>query len=223
MLNRTSSHRSKSSRAFSVAELLTCVVIFGLLSTLGTLVIAPLLSQPSRQQAKVDTVQAATRAMYRIERDIRMSDPSAVYACTYPAPTTCNAIAPGVLTSTQVFVIASPRLNGTGQAKWDSNGAPVWQGFNVYWLVSDGKGGYNLMYVFTTATVQPGTFLGSDNKSVNDAISVDTPELLATGVTELKTFMDSNSSTVGFKFTAQATVDGHTNETNFESNTEARN
>ncbi|HXM18973.1 MAG TPA: prepilin-type N-terminal cleavage/methylation domain-containing protein [Candidatus Tumulicola sp.] len=223
-MNRTSSRRNKYSRAFSLAELLTVIVIFGLLSTLGTLVIAPLMSQPNRQQAKVDTIQAATRTMYRIERDLRMTSPSAVYACTYPAPSTCTS--PSVMTSTAVLVIATPRVNGNGQPKWDpTNGQPVWQGFNVYWLAADPNDATktNLMFKYTTATIQPGTFTGADNSSVNTAISATDAELLATGVTDLQTYMDSTNSIVGFKFKAQATDGGHTNETTLQSNVNTRN
>lgn len=227
MLSRTSFRRNKYSRAFSLAELLTVIVIFGLLSTLGTLVIAPLMSQPNRQQAKVDTIQAATRAMYRMERDLRMTSPSAVYACTYPAPSTCTSpTAIQGLTSTQVIAIATPRVNGNGQPKWDpSNGQPVWQGFNVYWLAPDPNDATktNLMFKYTTATIQPGTFTGADNSSVNTAISATDAELLATGVTDLQTFMDPTNNIVGFKFKAQATDGGHTNETTLQSNVNTRN
>lgn len=227
MLSRTSPRRSRGSRAFSLAELLTVIVIFGLLSTLGTLVIAPLMSQPNRQQAKIDTVQAATRAMYRIERDLRMTSPSAVYACTYPAPTTCTSpTAVQGLTSTAVLAIATPRLNGNGQPQWDKfNGQPKWTGFNVYWLAPDSNDATktNLMYVWTNATIQPGPFPLSDNSSVNGAISSTNAEVLATGVTDLQTFMDPTNSIVGFRFKAQATDGGQTNETTLQSNVNTRN
>lgn len=200
------------------------IVIFALLSTLGTLVIAPLMSQPNRQQAKVDTLQAATRAMYRMQRDLRMSDPSAVYACTYPSPSTCST--PATMTSTAVIAIATPRVNGNGQPKWDpANGQPQWQGFNVYWLSPDPNDATktNLMFKYTTATIQPGTFTGADNSAVNGAISATDAELLATGVTDLQTFRDTTNSIVGFKFKAQATDGGRTNETTLQSNVNTRN
>ena len=66
------SQRKRSrQRGTTIAELLTTMVVFGLISMVVAAVIGPILRAPGQEQLKVDTMQAVTRAVYQVQRSIR--------------------------------------------------------------------------------------------------------------------------------------------------------
>ena len=208
-------------RGYSIAEVLTVMVIMGFVSTFVALIIEPMFSGANSQDAKLQTLQAAEHAFYRIQRDIHQSNVNGVYVCTYPAPTTC-ASPSGVLTNATVIAIISPKTNGSGQLKWDTpQGQPQWQGFNVYWLAPDANGVMSLNYAFNNAggaALNP----GSVDAAVDNALG-SVPQRLAASVTGIQLSQTVLTSTIGLKMAATATDSNKTNETSFESDTVARN
>ena len=74
--------RNKRQRGTTIAELLSVVAVLGLIMSAVAFVIGPLLRSQSHTQAKVDTVQAAAMALYRIERDLRNSSVDQIFECT---------------------------------------------------------------------------------------------------------------------------------------------
>jgi len=84
--------RSKvSQRAFTLAEVLSVLFILGLVLSFVALIVGPLLRSQSETQAKVDTIQAAAMALYRVERDLRNTTITYVYACTTGPTPSCMA------------------------------------------------------------------------------------------------------------------------------------
>lgn len=220
---------NRATRGFTLAEMLTVLLILGVVGSLIAYIVRPIITAPNQEQAKVDTLQAGARAMYMLQRDLRQTNVNGVYVCTYPAPSTCSS-APGTLTSTPVIAILTARQNGNGQVQYDpSNGQAKWQGFNIYWLAPSAQGGTDLVYAFEpnfsigSGAPQQGVLAGTANTVVNEALLLTKPYIAATGVTQLQTQGNATTDTVGLKLTGQTTVGGRTNETTYESDTVARN
>ena len=213
--------RISTPRGYTIAEVLTVLVIMGFVSTFVALIIEPMFSGANSQGAKLDTLQAAERAFYRLQREIHQSNVNGFYVCTYPAPTTC-ASPSGLLTNATVIAIISPKTNGTGQLKWDSSqGQPSWQGFSVYWLAPNANGVMSLNYAFNDpggAAMNP----GSVNAAVDNALGA-SAQTLATSVSGIQVSQTVITSTIGLKMFATATDSNKTNESSFESDTVTRN
>ena len=211
-----------SHRGYTIAEVLVVTVIMAFVSSFVVLIVAPLFAASSSQAAKVDTVQAASKAFYRIQRDLHQANISGVYVCTYPAPSTCSQPA-SVLTDATVVAIITPRAGGNGQVSWDPNqGQPQWQGFQVYWLAPDGDGVPSLNYAFANPGGGANPTAASADSAVDLALG-GSPQYLSTTITELQLDQNVTTSTVGLKMFANATEGTQTNETSFESDTVTRN
>jgi len=133
----------RSQRGFSLAEILTVLVIMGLMLSVVAFCIPLFLSGPQEAQSQVDNVESAALALYKMQHDTRPSTIKGVFACsTLPLPT-CTQPTPGPLPPpTQAVVVLT--ANGTGQFTLDKNtGAPAWQGFIVYWLTPNADGSSN--------------------------------------------------------------------------------
>ena len=214
--------KTSAPRGFTIAEVLTVMVIMGFISTFVALIVGPTFSAVSSQGAKLDTLHAAARAFYRMQRDIHQSNVNGIFVCTYPAPTTCNPPS-SALTNATVIAIISPKNNGTGQLTWDSTqGQPQWQGFNVYWLAPDANGVMSLQYAFNDPTSGANPGASSAVAAVNNALTAN-PQFLATSVTNLQVSQAVTAQRIGLKMFATATENQSTNETSFESDTFTRN
>lgn len=217
-----SQRRTNAERGFTIAEALTVTVIMAFVSTFVALIVGPTFKAASSQGAKIDTLQAAERAFYRMQRDIHSSNVNGVYVCTYPAPTTCTS-PQAALTNATILVMISPKANGTGQLSWDSaQGQPQWRGFNVYWIAPDANGVSSLNYAFNDPSGGAVESVGSADAAVNNALAT-TPQYLATSVTAMQVSQTVTTSTIGLKMLATSTDNSSTNATSFESDTVARN
>lgn len=216
-----SHQRTRPPRGYTIAEVLTVSVIMGIVSTFVALIIGPLFGSVHAQGAKIDTIDAAVRTFYRIQRDLHQTNVNGVFVCTYPSPTTCSAPSSG-LTDATVIAIISPKQNGTGQVSWDpSQGQPQWQGFNIYWLAPNANGVMSLNYAFNDpGGVQPG--IASVQQAVNNALGA-APQFLATSVVELQLSQTAPSQKIGLKMFAIASEGQSSNETSFESDAFTRN
>ena len=232
------SHRKKASprarRGFSLAEMLAVVVIFGLISTFAALVIGPMLSAPNAEQAKVDTVDAAAQALYELQRDIRVSDPSGVFTCTMNPPPLIPPVTPPYCTSptqvmadTPILALLTPRTNGNGGLNWDpNNGQQAWQGFNVYWLVPNSEASNDVMYAFASVNIPNGSptvdFATADN-AVKTAMQSTSARVIARNVSGFQTSITVATRTVGLQIFSKTTVSGKQNQTTFRGDAVARN
>lgn len=197
------------------------LVMMGLFTGFVALIFGPIISAPSKHQAKADTVLTAAQIMYRLQRDIRQSHPSGIWVCTNSSSPMC-AQPTATPTSAPVLAVLTSRSSGNGQAQWDSNnGQPLWQGFNVYWLVPDGQGSNNLAYAFSPYSGGPINFTTVEG-AVQSALQ-NGGETVAHAVYDLQTSLDVPTSTAGLRIFSQSTVSGHTNETSYESDTVIRN
>ena len=187
------------------------------------LVIGPLLNSQHHTQAKVDTVQAAAMALYRIQRDLRNTDSGAVYSCTTGASPSCATPGPTFAT-TSAIVISTAYLNGTGQFQLVTlTGKPKWQGATVYWVDSAG----NLDVAFDT----PSPFVAGQNPINELQAAQAVSDVTSGGGMQIARFVEqlslaippSSQHRISFQLQARSTVNGALNETTYQTDSETRN
>lgn len=116
-------------RGLTLAETIIAMTIFFLMLAAIGAIAGPILSGPSAGSAKSDTVASAAYGLDEIERDIRQSDVSGVFACTVAVTVTCSQ--PTSLTTTGYIAVLSA-YDSAGVFQANSNGSASWQGFVVY-------------------------------------------------------------------------------------------
>lgn len=215
------SRSSRRQRGFTVAELLSVIFLMALLMSAVALIIGPLMRSQSRTQAKVDTVQAADMALYRMQRDLRNTTLNQVYSCTTAASPICATPAPA-LTTTAAIVIASAYQNGSGPFQLTSGGAPKWQGATVYWV--DAKGNIDVAFDVPSGYVSGNSLTLTDAQHAVSDVKTNGGMQLARFVETLSLAEPANSGhKLSLQMQAQSTVNGATNETTYLTDLEARN
>lgn len=216
-----------------MAEMMTVIVIFALFSTFVVAIVGPLMAAPHQQQAKIDTLQTAVQGLYRLQRDLRMSDAYGVWVCTGTTMPACSQ--PPTLTPADEVVVISPL--STAQLTWNTSGAVLWQGFNVYWLVPNDSASNDLKEAFVGAGClglgNPLAGAGASSLSqispallpvcIGNATASSSATVVAHNVYQLQLSVDAANSVVGLKMMAQSTVGGRTNRTSYESDIYTRN
>jgi type II secretory pathway pseudopilin PulG len=205
-------------RAYTIVEVLSVTVVLGLVMTIIAAIIGPLLRSQNQTQAKVDTVQAAAMALYRVQRDLRNTSWSSVWACTTTGTPTCTQ--PTASTATQALVVLTAYQGGTGQFQL-AGGKPQWQGATVYWI--DASGNLNVAF-----DAPPGWSPNTSLSSLNAAQAV--TDVLARGGMPIARFIQGMSVgfpvtnyIVSFQLQARSTVNNAVNETTYQTDVETRN
>ena len=210
-------------RGFTLAELLTTIVIMALVMTPIALMIGPLLGSQSSAQAKTDTVQAATKALYKIERDLRNTNLGSIYTCTISGAPVCTSPTTS-LGSTSAIVVATSYLNGTGQFQFQTaSGKPFWQGADVYWIDPAG----NLNYAFDVPTgtnyVKGNLLSANDAQAAINDVTANGGQLLTQFVQQMAIAVPNTGHQVWFQLQAQSTIGASSNETTYRTDLETRN
>ena len=217
------SRSSGAQHGYTIAELLSTVFVMGLVMTAVGLTIGPLLSAQNQAQAKVDTVQAATRALYRVERDLRNTNLGSIWACTTGGTPSCAAPRT-TLTATNAIVIATAYANGTGQfQKKLASGTPNWQGAAVYWV--DATGNLDFAFDVPTATAYaPGNLLSAtDAAAAVSDVTANGGVPLARSIQQMSLAVPNQGHQVSFQVQIQSTDGAASNETTFQTDLETRN
>jgi hypothetical protein len=197
------------------------IAVLGLIMSSVAFVIGPLLRSQSHTQAKVDTVQAAAMALYRLERDLRNSSVDQIFVCTTGATPTCAAPAATPAT-TPAIVVSSAFANGSGPFQLQTTGLPDWQGATVYWVDAAG----NLDVAFDDT---PGTFASGHPLTSLQAQAAVT-DVTSSGGMQLARFIETLSlgapasgHEVTLQLQARSSVNGANNETTYTTDVETRN
>jgi prepilin-type N-terminal cleavage/methylation domain-containing protein len=134
---------ARRQRGFSVAEVLTVIVIVGLMMSVIAFSMPLFLRSSDEAQSQVDNVNTAALALYKMQHDVRPSNVYGVFTCNTAPIVSCNVTAPGPtpLPTAQAVVMLTADQGGLFQI--DSNGNPKWQGFFVYWLTPNADGSSN--------------------------------------------------------------------------------
>jgi Tfp pilus assembly protein PilX len=214
---------NRPQRGYTIAELLSVVFVLALITTAVALIIGPLLRAQAQTQAKVDTVQAADMALYRIERDLRNTDSGLIYACTTGASPTCTTPATS-LTAISAIVMPSAYQSGNGQFQLQtSSGSPKWQGATVYWV--DSKGNLDVAFDTPAGYTQGNNLRASDAANAVKDVTASSGMQLARFVEQLSVAVPGvgNGNQVDFQLQAKSTVNGALNETTYHTHVETRN
>lgn len=213
--------RSSAQRGTTIAEVLSVVAVLGLIMSSVAFVIGPLLRSQSHTQAKVDTVQAAAMALYRLERDLRNSSVDQIFVCTTGATPSCSVPSSAPATA-QALVVSSAFAGGKGAFQLQSTGLPNWQGATVYWVDAVG----NLDVAFDGS---PGTFHTGQPLTASQAQAAVT-DVTSSGGMQLARFVETLSigvppsgHEVTLELQARSTVNGANNETTYTTDVETRN
>jgi hypothetical protein len=220
-----SSKGNRGYRAFSALELLFATGILGIGISMALIITIPMFRAPNQMVAKVDSLDGAVTGMYRIQRDLRMSDVNGVWICS-TGPVSCSRPATTYASTTALAVI-SPMSGGAAQ--WSSStGQAAWTGVQVYWLKTNSSGGSDLWQVFEaisglgTGTTGAQSMTASQAQTaVTSALTSASAIIAAPNVTQLS--VSAYSQIIGLKFGAVVDRGGRINETSFESDTFARN
>jgi len=214
--------RNRFRRGFTLAEVLSVLFVLGLVLGFVAVIVGPLLRSQSQTQAKVDTVQAAAMALYRIERDLRNTTSGSIFVCTTGATPSCSAPST-TLTATSAIVMPTAYQNGTGQFQFKSaTGTPNWQGVAVYW--TDARG--NLDFAFDPPTSYGGAVGNTPTAPQAKQAVID---VTASGGMQLARFVEllslavPASHQISFQMQAQSTVGNASNETTYQTDLETRN
>ena len=188
-MRRSKSRSARLARGFTIAELLTVTVLFGLLLTAIAAVMPAVLKSPAQMQAQVDEVDAAALALYKVQRDARQSDVNGVFNCSTAPLVVCAQQVGSVPSNTQAIAIAGD--NGTTQFV-NNLGGTKWKGYVVYWLAPSATGvGMDLMRSFFSMPSFPfqnnlPVFQASDAvNAVTAAIALPSPSVAAPDVRQL--------------------------------------
>lgn len=202
-------------RGFSLAEVLTVLVILSFVLGLVAGILGPLVHQSTQAQAKAETVQTAAQIFYTIQRDLRQTSAQGVFLCTYSATPTCGQSA------NPVIAIATAD-NSVGQYQVTGSGNSSWQGFVVYW-VSGGT-----LY----RSYQPVAIAANPPTAADAAVAVaaanppssPAASVAARGVQSLTVTANAGASNaVSLTMVAANSEGGASNSTSYQSNTVARN
>jgi type II secretory pathway pseudopilin PulG len=215
-------------RGFSLTELLTVGVIACLVGTIIVVLSRPMISAGNAELASLQQLKLMDTTLYRLQREVRQSDPNGIYYCYQSSSEmSCNQASTLTYpTSVTYLAILTARQNGTGETTWDSSGRPSWTGFNVYWLVPDDQGTNSLHYAFGPANIGSGSnpsILNADvAKSVSQAVS-SSGLVIALHVQYLQTMVNITSDRVALRLSALGTSGRSTNELSVQGDVYARN
>ncbi|MDQ6824927.1 MAG: hypothetical protein M3007_05620 [Candidatus Eremiobacteraeota bacterium] len=202
------------------------MIILGLLMTMLVAVITPLIRSQSRSQAKLDTVQSAAAALYRIQRDLRQTYYVGTWACTTGSSASCSQ--PTTFGTTSAIAFPTAYQNGTGQFQLQTGvstpGQPNWQGVMVYWIDSAGA----LHWAFDpkpTGFTDEHVNSTTAAKAVVDATTgVVTSTAIAANVKQLAVAINlTKPNIISLQMQAQSTENGSVNKTTYRSDVLGRN
>ena len=224
---------------FTLTELIVGIAVLFLFLGIAYLALRPVIEYLGAAQAKSDTQGNAVAVMFKIERDLHESDARSVYydnsgATALPTP-------PAAPVSVTVFAVATASSGTNGSSCYPpgpfvldgQNGAPKWQGFEVFKL-----SGQQLYCVFENESMTA-LCSGSDlpcaaaaSAAITTAKSITgTLPFYGTGIVSLKLGATGGQNGaqsgivqyVNLQMQALSTVDGRTNVTSYTDQLQTRN
>ena len=133
----------RSRRGFTIAEVMTVLVILGLILAVIAMITPIIFRSQSQVQAQTDSIQSSALALYKVQRDVRQSNIGGVLACTTVPVAVCTqpTSAPSAQQTQAIAIVTAD--NGTGQFVPNNAGLPKWHGFVLYWLAPNADGTSN--------------------------------------------------------------------------------
>ena len=219
-----------SQRGATLLEVLIAGTIASIVMTMSVAMFRPAVTVTNAEQTRTALVQSMDGALFRIQRDVRQSDPNGIFICSGAVPPTSCELASSLTsaTHTQYLAILTARSGGYGEMSWDDSGRPAWTGFQIYWLETNpNTGSQMLRYSFAPATIQPGTdpvILNADVvTAVASAMTSPYAETVAQSIDDIQTLVDVSRDNVAVRLSCSATDGTAADATNVQSDTYARN
>lgn len=216
-------------RGTTLLEVMTAALIAAMVMTMSVAIFRPAVTVSDAERVRTALVQSMDSALYRIQRDIRQSDPNGIFVCSGSPPTSCVlASSLQSVTHTQYLAILTARAGGGGEMAWDSSGRPAWTGFQIYWLDANADNSSQLLrYAFAPATIQPGinpVILNADVvTALGSAMTSPSAETVAESVDDIQTFVNVTHDSVAVRLGSAAAVDAASDSTTVQSDAYARN
>jgi hypothetical protein len=142
----------KKQRGLSLSEMIVSTIILGFMLIAIASLALPTMTAPLRGSAKADTIMSAAYGLDVMERDIRGSDVSGVWACTASFGVTCSQ--PTSLTSTR-YVAALTAYDAAGTFQPSCATTPCWQAYVVYSQPAGGNIIYRTYWKWFTPPTTP--------------------------------------------------------------------
>jgi type II secretory pathway pseudopilin PulG len=221
--------QGSKSRGFSIVEVLVVSLIAGLALGLVVEICKPMLAAQNSEEAALAEIQIMDATLYRMQSDLRQSDPNGIFVCSNAALGIACAQASDFTTPADATYLAilTAKDSGSGATLWDATGRPEWTGFVVYWLVPNGTGTYTLNRGFAPAVIALGTrptILNADVVSAVTRAIADPAAVLVSGdVERMQTMVDVTRDRVALRIASLSTVGNATNELSVQGDAYARN
>jgi type II secretory pathway pseudopilin PulG len=218
-----------SQRGTSMPEIMTVTIIAVIVMTIVAALFKSISGAAGAEQVDTDLVQSADEALYRVQRDVRQSDPNGIFACTgASSAVVCTAASDLTAPADTAFLaVLTAHAGGNGTMQWDVSGRPAWTGFEVYWLVPDANGTNNLAYCFAPAHIAPGVNPAILNADVINAVTTASAsanlEVVAHSIARIQTMVDVSKDRVAIRITSQSGQGSNENSTAVQSDAYARN
>jgi prepilin-type N-terminal cleavage/methylation domain-containing protein len=197
----------KSRRAFTIAEVLTVLVIVGLILAAVAMSTPMILRGQSEVQLQVDNIQSAALALYRVQRDVRQSDTKGILSCSTAPVVLCAQPLTASPAPVQALAIVTAD-SGTGQFQPNtSTGSPKWEGFYFYWLAPNAEGTSNdlkrayasVPLPFDVENDQLSTILTVAQTALAAAVAPGKVETVAQNIVSVQASVDPSTSIVSLR------------------------
>lgn len=205
-------------------------MIAAMVMTMSVAIFRPAVTVSDAERVRTSLVQAMDSSLYRIQRDIRQSDPNGIFVCSGSTPPTSCTLASSLttVTHTQYIAILTARDGGIGEMHWDSSGRPAWTGFQIYWLDANASNATQLLrYSFAPATIQAGidpVILNADVvTAVGSAMSSPGAETVAQNIDDMQTWVNVTRDSVAVRLGSAAADGTSADATTVQCDTYARN
>lgn len=207
----------RTGRGFSLIELLVSMFILLLFFAIAYAALLPVLSYLNPAQAKINTVQNAVPLLYKLQREVRQSRASAIFAWQSGAAVPLTP----TLTNVSTFAVPSAKSGAAGSACFPggdfqtvpSSGAPYWQGFEVFMLQN---AALNCVFEPFPGGQQSSPPAASDAAiAIGAATAVTNPPIFGNAVLDIKAGVDTTPFVVDFQIKAASTVNGRSNTTTY--------
>ena len=217
-------------RGFSLAEMIVGMAVLVLFLIIAYAVLNPVIQYMGATQAKADTQGDAVALLFKLERDLHVSDSRSVFYDNSGAqPLPLPSATPVDVT---VFAVATANAGTSGGSCYPpgnfqltNNGNPRWQGFEVFI-----RNGVNLNCVFENESMSAcPTDLpcqSAASSAMTAAKAVTSPPLYGTGLTDIQLGAGVAAGVqqyVNVQLKALSTVDGRTNVTSYTDQLQTRN
>ncbi len=224
-----SRRKPASSRGLSIVEVAIVAAIAGMSLSLIAGLCKPMLAAQNSEAASLTGIQVIDSALYRLQSDVRQSDPNGIFICGRSGQSVSCSLASYATQpiEAQILAILTAQAGGAGPCRWDNTGRPLWSGFNIYWLAPDPAGVSTMYYAFVPANVNLGqnpAVLNADAAAAAaHAIGANDPLTIARNVTTLQSMVDVTHDRVALRLMGANTVGTSTSELTVQGDAYARN